>query len=176
VVAYELAQQLRAAGEEVPILILIDSNYPTRPRMIRNQLVNLWSDTLPPGVVRPEGLRGVASRVRDRARVLFSPTEEQRIGMRRSAIGNRYLRRILAYRPQPYGGKLTFLACEDREIEDAARVWKDVASAGLEVRYLPGDHYTHLREHAATTAATLDECLRRAREDREAAVNGGRRP
>jgi thioesterase domain-containing protein len=172
VVAFELAQQLRAAGEEVPILILIDSNYPTRPRMIRNQLVNLWSDTLPPGVVRPEGVRGAAVRVRDRARVLFSPTEEQRIGMRRSAIGNRYLRRILAYRPQPYDGKLTFLACEDREVEDAARVWKDVATAGLEVRYLHGDHYTHLREHAATTASTLEECLRRARQDRDAAGNG----
>ena len=170
VVAFELAQQLRAAGEEVPILILIDSNYPTRPRMIRNQLINLWSDTLPPGVVRPEGVRGMAVRARDRARVLFSPTEEQRIGMRRSAIGNRYLRRILAYRPQPYDGKLTFLACEDREVEDAARVWKDVATAGLEVRYLHGDHYTHLREHAATTAGTLEECLRRAREDREAAT------
>jgi amino acid adenylation domain-containing protein len=170
VVAFELAQQLRAAGEEVPILILIDSNYPTRPRMIRNQLANLWSDSLPPGVVRPEGVRGMAVRARDRARVLFSPTEEQRVGMRRSAIGNRYLRRILAYRPQPYGGKLTFLACEDREVEDAARVWKDVAAAGLEVRYLPGDHYSHLRDHAATTATTLDECLRRAREDR--AANG----
>ena len=172
VVAFELAQQLRAAGEEVPILILIDSNFPTRPRMIRNQLVNLWSDTLPPGAVRPEGMRGVAARARDRARVLFSPTEEQRIGMRRSVIGNRYLRRILAYRPRPYDGKLTFLACEDREVEDAARVWKDVATGGLEVQYLPGDHYTHLRDHAATTATTLDECLRRAREDHEAATNG----
>jgi amino acid adenylation domain-containing protein len=172
VVAFELAQQLRAAGEEVPILILIDSNYPTRPRMIRNQLVNLWSDTLPPGVIRPAGLRGVAARARDRAKVLLSPTEEQRIGMRRSAIGNRYLRRILAYRPERYEGKLTFLACEDREVEDAARVWKDVAAAGLEVRYLPGDHFTHLRDHAETTATTLDECLRRAREDHEGA-NGG---
>ena len=165
VVAFELAQQLRAGGEEVPILILIDSNFPTRPRMIRRQLVNLWSDTLPPGVVRPEGLRGMAARARDRVRVVYSPTEEQRIGMRRSAIGNRYLRRILAYRPRPYEGKLAFLACEDREVEDAARVWKDVAAAGLEVRYLPGDHRTHLRGHAATTARALDDCLRRGRSD-----------
>jgi amino acid adenylation domain-containing protein len=167
VVAFELAQQLRASGEEVPLLVLIDSNYPTRPRMIRNQVLNLWKDTLPPGVARPGGLRGVAARAQDRARVLFSPTEEQRIGMRRSAIGNRYLRRILAYRPQPYEGKLIFLACEDREVEDAARIWKDVATAGLEVRYLPGDHFSHLREHAATTAAALEDCLRRAREDHE---------
>ena len=169
VVAFELAQQLRAAGEEVRLLVLIDSNYPTRPRMIRNQVVNLWKDTLPPGVARPGGLRGVAARAQDRARVLFSPTEEQRVGMRRSAIGNRYLRRILGYRPKRYEGRLTFLACEVREVEDAARIWKEVAAGGLEVRYLPGDHYTHLREHAATTAACLDDCLRRAREEPDGA-------
>ena len=169
VVAFELAQQLRAAGEEVRLLVLIDSNYPTRPRMIRNQVVNLWKDTLPPGVARPGGLRGAAARAQDRARVLFSPTEEQRVGMRRSAIGNRYLRRILGYRPEPYEGRLTFLACEEREVEDAARVWKEVAAGGLEVLYLPGDHYTHLREHAATTAACLDDCLRRAREEPDGA-------
>ncbi|HSD24549.1 MAG TPA: amino acid adenylation domain-containing protein [Solirubrobacterales bacterium] len=173
VVAYELAQQLRADGEEVPILVLIDSNYPTRPRMIRNQVLNLWKDTLPPGVARPGGLRGMAARAQDRARVLFSPTEEQRIGMRRSAIGNRYLRRILRYRPEPYEGKLVFLACEEREVKDAARVWKDVAAGGLEVRYLPGDHYTHLRDHAAATAATLDDCLRRARDQGDGGANGG---
>ena len=175
VVAYELAQQLRAGGEDVPVLILIDSNYPTRPRMIRNQVVSLWKDTLPPGVARPGGLRGVAARTQDRARVLFSPTEEQRIGMRRSAIGNRYLRRILRYRPEPYQGKLIFLACEEREVSDAARVWKDVAAGGLEVRYLAGDHYTHLREHAGTTAATLDDCLRQAREKRGSKPAGARR-
>jgi amino acid adenylation domain-containing protein len=173
VVAFELAQQLRAAGEEVPLLVLIDSNYPTRPRMIRNQLVNLWSDTLPPGVARPGGIRGAAARVRDRARVLVSPTEEQRVGIRRSAIGNRYLRRILSYRPQPYEGKLIFLACEDREVEDAGRVWRDVAAGGLEMHYLQGDHFSHLREHAATTAACLDDCLRRARQDRGSGLAPG---
>lgn len=170
VVAFELAQQLRAGGEQVATLVLIDSNYPTRPRMIRNQLRNLWQDTLPPGVARPGGLRGIAARARDRARVVFSPTEEQRIGMRRSAIGNRYLRRILRYRPRPYEGKLTFVACENREVEDAVKVWREVAAGGLEVRYVPGDHYTHLRDHAATTAACLDDCLRRARSERKHAA------
>ncbi|MGZ5330870.1 MAG: amino acid adenylation domain-containing protein [Solirubrobacterales bacterium] len=170
VVAFELAQQLRAGGEQVATLVLIDSNYPTRPRMIRNQLLNLWQDTLPPGVARPGGLRGIAARARDRARVVFSPTEEQRIGMRRSAIGNRYLRRILRYRPRPYEGKLTFVACENREVEDAVKVWREVAAGGLEVRYVPGDHYTHLRDHAATTAACLDDCLRRARSERKHAA------
>jgi amino acid adenylation domain-containing protein len=166
VVAFELAQQLRAAGDEVPLLVLIDSNYPTRRRTMRNQLVNLWRDTLPPDVGRPGGLRGVASRARDRAGVLFSPTEEQRIDMHRSAIGNRYLRRILGYRPQPYDGKLTLIACADRQIEDSGRVWRYLAVGGLEIRYIPGDHYTHLRDHAPTTAAALDDCLRRAREGR----------
>jgi amino acid adenylation domain-containing protein len=175
VVAFELAQQLRAGGEDVPLLILIDSNFPTRPRMIRNQLRNLWKDTLPPGVARPEGLRGVAVRARDRGKVLFSPTGEQRVGIRRSAIGNRYYRRIIAYRPRQYDGKMVFVACDNREVEDAARVWRDVAAGGLEVRYVPGDHYTHLRDHARTTAACLDDCLRIARQEHRAAADRGPR-
>ncbi len=167
VVAFELAQQLRGHGEEVALLVLIDSNYPTRQRMMRNHLVGLWRDILPPAVARPAGLRGVAARARDRARVLLSPTEEQRTGMRRSAIGNRYLRRILSYRPRPYEGKLTLVACANREVQDAGRVWRDLAVGGLEICYVPGDHFTHLRDHAATTAACLDDCLRRTRENQD---------
>jgi thioesterase domain-containing protein/acyl carrier protein len=168
VVAFELAQQIRARGEEVALLVLIDSSFPIRGRVMRKQLANLWHDTLPPAVARPGGLRGVAVRARDRARVLLSPTEEQRAGMRRSAIGNRYVRRMLRYRPQPYQGKLTLVACADSGVEDAARVWRNLAAGGLEVRYVPGDHFTHLRDHAASTAACLDDCLRGAREG-----NGG---
>jgi thioesterase domain-containing protein/acyl carrier protein len=166
VVAFELAQQLRVAGEDIALLVLIDSHYPTRRRTMRNQLVNLWRDILPPDVGRPGGLRGVAARARDRAGVVFSPTQEQRIGMRRSAIGNRYLRRILGYRTRPYEGKLALIACVDRRVEDSGRIWRDLAVGGLEIRYVPGDHYTHLRDHAPTTAAALDDCLRRAREGR----------
>jgi amino acid adenylation domain-containing protein len=172
VVAFELAQQLRAAGEEVATLVLIDSNYPTRPRMMRNHLVNLWRDILPPEVGRPPGISGAVTRVKARVRVLREPTEEQDTGMRKSAIGNRYLRRILSYRPRPYEGKLTFIACENRQVDDAARVWRDLAVEGLEVRYVPGDHYSHLRDHAATTAACLDDCLRSARAQQPGAAPG----
>jgi amino acid adenylation domain-containing protein len=165
VVAFELAQQLRAAGEEVATLVLIDSNYPTRPRMMRTQLVNLWQDILPPEVGRPPGIGGAVTRLKARFRLVREPTEEQRLGMRRSAIGNRYLRRLLRYRPQPYDGGLTFIACEVREVE-AGRVWDDLAADGVEIHYVPGDHFSHLREHVDSTAACLDECLRVARDAR----------
>jgi thioesterase domain-containing protein len=175
VVAFELAQQLRAEGDEVASLVLIDSNYPTRPRMMRNHLVNLWRDILPPEIGHPPGLGGAVERVRARIRLVREPTEEQRTGMRKSAIGNRYLRRILRYHPRPYQGTLTFIACEDREVDDAARVWRDLAVGGLEIRYVPGDHYTHLRDHAATTAACLEDCLRRARGDHLQVASGAPR-
>jgi amino acid adenylation domain-containing protein len=164
VVAYELAQQLRSAGEEVALLLLIDSHYPTRRRTMRNQLVNLWRDTLPPDVGRPGGLVGLAAGARARVRVVLSPTDEQRVGMRRSAIGNRYLRRILGYRPRPYEGKLTLIACGNRQVEDVGRVWRDLAVDGVAIHDVPGDHYTHLRDNAPTTAAAVDECVRLARE------------
>jgi thioesterase domain-containing protein len=108
--------------------------------------------------------------LREAARQRVAPSDEQRIGRRKTAIGNRYLRRMLRYRLRPYDGKLTLVACQERKVEDAARVWRDFAAGGLEIRYVPGNHFTHLREHAATTAACLDDCLRRAREEHDRAV------
>ena len=162
-VAFEIAQRLRASGEEVALLLLLDSPFPTWPRMLRNHAVNIWRDTLPPANGRPSGLRGAVVGLRDRARVLFRPTDEQRIGLRKTAIGHRYLRRMLRYRPRPYAGKLTLVACAESDVEDPTRVWRDVAAGELEVLQVPGDHFTHLRDHVATTAACLDDCLRRAR-------------
>jgi hypothetical protein len=132
--------------------------------MMRNQLVNLWRDILPPEVGSPPGIRGAVTRVKARIRLVREPSEEQRVGMRKSAIGNRYLRRLLRYRPRPYDRRLIFIACENREVDDAARVWRDLAAGGLDVRYVPGDHESHLGDHVATTAACLDDCLRVARE------------
>ena len=153
------------------MLILIDSNYPTRPRMIRNQVVNLWKDTLPPGVARPGGLRGAAARLRTgpgccsrRPRSSASECAARRSATATCAASWRY-------RPEPYEGGSIFLACEEREVEDAARVWKDVAAGGLEVRYLPGDT---TRSCASTRLPLprLDECLRRAGREHEAPRTG----
>ncbi len=166
VVAFELAQQLRAAGEEVAILMLIESYYPSRRRVMRRQLINLWRDPLPPGAGRGGGLPYVAARARHRAKRLLAPTEELRVEKRRSAITKRYLRCILRYRARPYEGKVTLLACEDRHVRDAGRVWRDVSVGGFEIRYISGDHYTHLRDHAQTTAAEMDDCLVSARDGR----------
>lgn len=150
-VAFELARQLRAAGEGVALLVLLDSPFPSRLRLTANRLVNYWRNT------REHGLRA-----------MLTPTDEQRIGHRKTAIGNRYFSRMLRYRPQPYDGKVTIVACAERRAADAARVWRDVATGELEILEIPGDHYTHLRNHASTTAACLDDCLRRARAEQEA--------
>jgi thioesterase domain-containing protein len=146
-VAFELARQLRAEGEEVALLLLLDSPFPSRLRLMLNRVVNYWRNT------REHGLRA-----------MLKPTDEQRIGHRKTAIGNRYFGRMLRYRPQPYDGKLTLVACAERRRSDPARVWREVVGGSLEIHEIPGDHYSHLRDHVATTAACLDECLRRARQ------------
>ena len=40
--------------------------------------------------------------------------------------------------------------------------WKRVASGGLEVHRIRGDHDSYLREHAENTAAVLKNCIETA--------------
>src|SRR5262249_19783571 len=105
----------------------------------------------------------------ERAQILFAPTRDQQIGLQQQRIGRRYLRRLLRYRPRPYPGPLTLLACEQSNARDPARGWRDLAVGGLDIHSLPGDHFTHLREHAQATAARIDACLQKAQVRRKAA-------
>jgi surfactin synthase thioesterase subunit len=69
-----------------------------------------------------------------------------------------YLARLTAYRPQPYPGYIVLLRAADTNVEEAKR-WRTIATGRFEMRDIPGDHYSHLREHAKLTAATIEECL-----------------
>jgi hypothetical protein len=48
-------------------------------------------------------------------------------------------------------------------------VWRDLAGGGLDIHHVPGDHFTHLRDHVQATAARIDACLEEALVPRKAA-------
>jgi thioesterase domain-containing protein len=76
------------------------------------------------------------------------------------------LRALLRYRHQPYAGRVTVLrASEDVGGERAEDLgWGPLASGGLEVADVPGDHYSVLRApQVATVAELLAWLLEKAR-------------
>jgi amino acid adenylation domain-containing protein len=162
VVALEIARQLVAQGEKVGSLILIDSNYLTWSSFLRYRIRRVWhSEILPLTQAwqksRPQFLsvlkQGFLSRI--------SPSSDQERGRNKVRIGLTYLHTVRRYTPRPYHGPITLIVCE-QGTRDLARMWRGIARAGLDVRYVPGNHFTHLRKYAAVTAAQLNACLEAA--------------
>jgi thioesterase domain-containing protein/acyl carrier protein len=176
VVAFEMARQLEAAGEEVALLALIDTLAPSDSseeailddsavglglaREEARQLGKEWALTL----ADLNGLSGDA-------RLLRVLAELQRVGIvgpeielpDLSGFLDDYKARmsmLMRYRPGMYAGKVTLfrareiddeeraqiLATQEVSLADPALGWERVASGGVEVRLVGGHHATVVLE------------------------------
>jgi acetoacetyl-CoA synthetase len=174
-VALEMAQQLTAAGHEVPLVVLLDT-YPSRAVwplpchldiLARQALNAIWS-------LRKYALRQIAGEVSRRRRSLFqyltasglklvdppplvaegTDAASRRVHVATYNAGE-------AYRPRPYGGKVVFLQPEETpglEPRKPRQVWRRFL-ADLEVRRVPGSHLKMVEEGAAATAAEIDRLI-----------------
>jgi thioesterase domain-containing protein len=164
VVAFEIAQQLCAQGEAIGSLILIDSQFPSRRWLLRYVFGELWrSEVLPLMRSYRRGAAEFRTSLKEKIMILIHPSPEQRVGRKKVQIGWKYLHRTLHYSPRPYPGPVTLVVCKAQNVADPTRVWRDVAGR-LDIHNVPGDHFTHLRDYAAVTAARLEACLEAARQ------------
>ena len=165
VVALEMAQQLHSRGEVVGALILVDSSVPSWSAHLRYRLFRLWSLGLLPLLQSWRLSRShFYATLNEKIMILTAPSPEQRVGREKVRIGLKYLRRLMRYSQQPYPGPATLIVCAERKSRDPARMWRDLILGELDVYHVPGDHFTHLRDHAVDTAACLDACLEQARD------------
>jgi thioesterase domain-containing protein len=191
-VVYEMARQLRAAGETVALTVILDGYAPVRsqagqplwtPRLLAQRLANLphWlADFV--ALAR----NSVGSRLRRaRRRSLRFITWRLRLGTPLDAgdvtAGDEpmpeHLRRLRevhsrasrAYLPGPYDGKLVLFNIRSqplRRTPSPARGWDKLASGGVTIRRIPGQHYNFLfPPHVQTVAKELGEALRQSRAD-----------
>ncbi len=141
-VAYELAQRLRAAGEEVALLALFDTYGPGEVPAPG-----------PAGDGRP-GDNGHGPR-----ESALDPAEERRV----TAVLRASTAAMRAYRPRPYAGRLVFFRAAERRPGEPVRpeeAWVDLAGDGAEVHVVPGDHASmHQRPQVDTLARRLRPSL-----------------
>ncbi len=133
-VAFEMAQQLRARGCRVDGLVMI-----APPKL------------QPPSIgaaVRIDPAAALASRRFEMGRVAQAA--------RRSFLLQAYSRIVNAYRPARFDGKLTVLQpAENGPLPD---YWHEMARE-VEIRTVPGGHLTSITQYAAGLAAELNDCL-----------------
>ena len=159
VIAYEVAQQLHAAGEKLALLLFLDTIRPDDASALRGILGGF-----PRWTYHREALRqltrgeqlsylwGLASRVlRVWAGALWH-----------GGIRATYARARYRYRPSHYPGKLTLLLSEDLARVGRSLGWEEVVGGGIEVHRLRGNHVTYIRRYVDSTAETLRGCLEQA--------------
>lgn len=183
-IAFEMAQQLRAAGQEVALLVLADTKFPrATPPALHEQIGYRWrmARTLPLGealrYLGRETRQFVVSRGR---RSTGSPPpaspratddEETR---RRLDLEDQVLHAEVAagrkYRPRPFAGRLTLFWPTEKPMEayvNSPAEWTRMAAGGAEHHRLEGSHHSMFLEPLVRgLAKTLAGCLEAARASR----------
>jgi amino acid adenylation domain-containing protein len=144
-VAVEMARQLVAEGEEVPLVVVLDAKAPG-PR--RRDI----ADASP-----------VANTVSSRRGSEQSPAEKT--GSTRDVF-LRYRRAIAGYAPAHYPGRIAVL-CSERTHDPRQGLGWSAVSRQVEMHAIPGDHHTSITRHVAATGARIRECLEAAIESDE---------
>jgi thioesterase domain-containing protein len=170
-VAFEMARQLAAQGESVPLVALFDVDFP--PYGALPDRLAIWLMRAPREWARLRELRGAERRAHLReslrrwtAQALGragaggpAPDAAARLQARLVALRDSAWR----YVPQPYGGRIAlFLGAgtgvwfhRDRRLD-----WHRVALGGCEVHVIPGQHdLAVLEPHAAAAAEALRTCI-----------------
>jgi aspartate racemase len=150
-VAYEMAQQLLARGEEVGLLVLFDT-YPGDLKSVTSSLFSLlltpswrhWTHDLP---------KAIRKRIRRTWRGWRLPQLLVDIRNSNSGAADRYVLR-------PYAGKATLVRAIEQSLRSASHdphaAWKSLVGT-LEIHDVPGNHYEILVE---PQVELLAECLK----------------
>nr|BFE59782.1 hypothetical protein GCM10020063_043080 [Dactylosporangium thailandense] len=135
-VAVEIARLLRADGEAVAPVVLIDTGLPGDTPEPDEPTLRAW-------FTEELAEAGLGDAV---------PTEEQFAAFAANT------RAFLAHRPEPYDGRLIYLSAAERD-DDTER-WRAIAPAAFEHHVTGGDHYAVLRApHVDTVARILEGVL-----------------
>jgi thioesterase domain-containing protein len=175
VVAFEMARQLKATGEEVALLTLIDSFAPEAHATDDGALLIGFAQDLG---LRAEHVGDVSmaqlaelSVEEQLALVLERATKQQLVPpevkladiYRYFSVYRTNIRAMATYVPRPQDMSLTlFKASEQRDASDDAMGWTELAKQ-VEVHVVPGNHYTLLREpNVRVLAEHLRACIAQA--------------
>jgi len=182
VVAYEMALQLRAAGQEVGFLGLLEtwppvvaSMLPARLAPRASALAALVAARLTLDVESFKRLRGrdrlryVGSRLKVLADLVIrrDPLRGLRGELARLAVTQANLQALGRYTPRPYPDHVVLFWAEGRQVDpsvDPRRRWLELVLGGVEVRTAPGaDSGLMLTEpHVRELATQLKVCLEAA--------------
>jgi amino acid adenylation domain-containing protein len=158
IVAYEMAQQLLARREQVETLVLMDSPGPGQmpvnlgsPEEIQEYFHRMAPELFRELFLRPAGKDGSLEALLPQSEVFLRVFQENASAM-------------FAYAPRAHPGRLVFFHARERDAINPRHpelAWIPLASEGVEVHVVPGNHVTMLAEpHVQELARRLRGLLK----------------
>jgi amino acid adenylation domain-containing protein len=165
IAALEVARLLLREGEEVGLMVLLDTERPTRIRtfltdlhFIRRRVLHIA--TVLSKIIRPgDGTRGQMIRDLTRRKLKIAPSTESLEEGRFYQAKVRYRRLLYSHTSEKYPGRITLLINEKQARYDKNFGWTGIARDGLEVHPLPGDHTTILTQYGKEAARVILHCI-----------------
>jgi amino acid adenylation domain-containing protein len=178
-IALEVAGQLRAAGDEVALLAVIDTYLDFKPgsEVSLRKLARRASG--PEHQLRVSSLEAarwsamtLGKRAIARPRRLRWSLDQRRLGVvperrRASYVQHLVSAALRGYRPAPYAGRVALFRCTDDAWPSPDRGWGSVVTGELEIHDIAADHYNVLQpprveELGVALAALMREALQAA--------------
>ena len=175
VAAVEMAQRLIAQGEEVALLVLLDTERPRYFSFVLGEVVRLKdrmkhvADIVqqflrPAQGTRMQVISDVLQRKLRRARLTETPiTTTDYIFEQRTA----YQRLLKRHRLKRYPGHIKLIVAEDIYRFVRFLGWTGFADGGLEVIRTPGEHQTFRAQYSRQFGQLLRRCIDGARSESE---------
>lgn len=148
IIAFEMAQQLRSMGREVPLLALIDAYAPDL-HVQALESDHSWRSNLKHGLMLKVSVPFIR---------MNRPMPAK---LHHHHIINIYDKAIRAYKPKMYDGQVLILKAKEAWGPDDLG-WTIHAKQLLDLQQVPGDHYSVIKEpHVAELAFQIEERLAR---------------
>jgi acyl carrier protein len=179
VIAFEMGRQALAGGDDVGLVVLLDSRPPRHASYLRHWLRYLSSRARirldralgplasdSPGGPGSSGTGSGASPGTIAFRRWLDellPYDAREAPPTIEQAWVEYQRTLLRYRARPYRGRMALLLSEPYAAKEVGREWARLVEGGTDVHRVPGDHDSYIRQHARETAGILAGCLDRAR-------------
>jgi len=177
-VALDIARQLSAAGDEVPLVVLLDTDpskkiWPFRCHieiLLRQTIKRIWELRR---YTPSQSIHYVSDWTRSLLWYLATsgvklvatpPIIPEGVSAASRRVHQASVNAGEDYRPSHYSGKVVFVQPDEvpnLEPRDPAQVWRRFLS-DLEVRRVPGSHMVMVETGAAETAAEISQCLAHA--------------
>jgi thioesterase domain-containing protein len=179
-IAFEMARQLEAQGEEIALLALFDSkaNHNDGELVNGNRLALLASFARDMGLsfegftLFEDELQRLDTdeqlgRILERAKLTGIVPPDLGMPQIRSLLNvfETNTAAIRSHEPKLYGGRVTLFSAADNPESDSQLGWGEFAASGVDLNVIPGDHYTIMREpNVEALAERLIGCIQQTEE------------